>query len=180
CLKSVNKLKARKDDVGCVIGCGPVGMMHMMLLDCKKIFAVDISDFRTNFAKRYAEPTDISMIKELTQGIGADFVVVATGNVNAVKQSFEIVRKGGKIMIFGVPPKDAVIDLDLNRLFFNEVSILTSGYCSEVETNKILKMFESGEINAKSLITHSFSLEKSAEAFELAKSGNAMKIVITE
>ncbi|MFH0832429.1 MAG: alcohol dehydrogenase catalytic domain-containing protein [Candidatus Aenigmatarchaeota archaeon] len=184
CLKSVNKLKARKDDVGCVIGCGPVGMMHMMLLDCKKIFAVDISDYRLNFAKKYAETiyadNVAETIKRHTNDIGADFVVVATGNVNAVKQAFEIVRKGGKIMIFGVPPKDAIIDLDLNRLFFNEVSILTSGYCSEVETNNILKMIEEKKINAKSLITHSFPLEKSAEAFELAKSGNAMKIVITE
>lgn len=184
CIKSVNKLNARKNDIGCVIGCGPVGMMHTMLLNCKKMFAVDISDFRLNFAKRYAKAINadnaITDIKKATDDIGVDFVIVATGNIKAIEQAIEIVRKGGKIMIFGVPPKGSIMNLDMNYIFFKEISILTSGYCSEVETNKALELIRSKKVDVKSLITHRFPLEKANEAFEIAHSGNAMKIVMTD
>lgn len=180
CLKSVNKLDVKSGTV-CVIGCGPVGMFHIMLLkDRAKVFAMDINDFRLDFAKRYANTTNNpQMIKEYTDGIGADFVIVATGNMKAIRQALEIARKGGKIMLFGVPPKGSIIDMDLNYLFFNELSILTSGYCSEIETNKALELIESKKVDVKPLITHRFPIERAAEAFELAHKGDAMKIVIT-
>lgn len=183
CIKSVKRLNPGRDDRIAIIGCGPVGMMHAMLLSPRQIFAIDMNDYRLDFAKRYAKPINakndiVSAIKESTGGIGADAVIVATGSISAMMQAFDLVRKGGKIMLFGVPSKGAMLNIDANRLFMNEISLLTSGYCSEVETNEALKMIESGQINAKELITHRFSIDKAAEAFETAHKGSAMKVVV--
>lgn len=188
CIKSVKKLNVKKNDTAAVIGCGPVGMMHAMLLKpiCNEIFITDRNDYRLNFAKRYARTINSSkenaaeIIKQHTDGRGADIVIVATGNINAMMQSFELVRKGGKIMLFGVPSKGTMLNIDANKLFMNEISLLTSGYCSEIETNEALKLIESGEINAKELVTHRYRIDKAAEAFETAHKGDAMKVVVTD
>ncbi len=185
CIKSVNRLKVNNKDTVAIIGCGPVGMMHAMLLKQCNVFIIDRNDYRLDFAKKYAKPINATredaaaVINENTDNRGADIVIVATGNINVMMQAFELVRKGGKILIFGVPSKGAVLNIDANKLFMNEISLLTSGYCSEKETKEALRTIESGEIDAKSLITHKYPLEKAAEAFETAHKGNAMKVVVT-
>ncbi len=187
CIKSVKRLNAKKNDTAAIIGCGPVGMMHAMLLKpvCKEVFSIDINDYRLGFARKYSKAINspkedaAAAIKENTEGRGADVVIVATGNINAMMQAFELVRKGGKIMLFGVPSKGTMLNVDANKLFMNEISILTSGYCSEVETKEALGMIKSGQINAKELITHRYPLEKAAEAFAVAHKGTAMKVVVT-
>ncbi len=206
CIKSLNRLRVKKGDTAAIIGCGPVGTMHAMLLKpiCDRIFGgmpdstntggakphhvfiIDRNDYRLDFAKKYAKPINatkedaVAVIKENTDNRGADIVIVATGNINAMMQAFELVRKGGKILIFGVPSKGAMLNIDANLLFMNEISLLTSGYCSEKETKEALRLIESGEINAKELITHRYPLEKAAEAFETAHKGNAMKVVVVD
>lgn len=185
CIKSMSRINAKKNDTAAIIGCGPVGMMHAMLLKQCNTFIIDRNDYRLGLAEKYAKPINstkedaIAAIKENTDNRGADIAIVATGNINAMMQAFELVSKGGKILIFGVPSKGTVLNIDANKLFMNEISLLTSGYCSEVETKKALYLIETGKINVKELITHKYTLDKAAEAFETAHKGNAMKVVVT-
>ena len=189
CIKAINKLRVQPGDTAAVIGAGPAGIMNMMILKnggAAEVFAIDISDYRINFAKRHVHAINAMkddaarIIKNATNGRGVDIVVVATGNPKAIKQALDLVRKGGKIMIFGVPSKGTMLDYDANFLFANEIQLLTSGYCTETETHAALKLIESGKIDVKELITHRFPIAESQKAFDLAHSAeNAMKVVIT-
>ncbi len=184
CIKAVNKLGSV--ETAAVIGAGPAGLMNALLLHANgsDIFLIDTNDFRLDFAQKYglmginAKDDVANIVKDATEERGVDTVVVATGNIKALEQSLQIVRKGGKIIVFGVPAKGAMLNLDANYLFSNEIQLLTSGYCSELETNAALKLVEDKRIDVESLITHRFPLEKTLQAFELAHSGNAMKVVV--
>src|SRR3989344_7706789 len=189
CIKAVNKLNVKKDDNIIVIGAGPAGMMNILLLKNlgANVFSIEINDYRMNLAKKYCrkvinpQKEDAEkIIKNETEDRGADAVLVAVSSPKAVEQAIKLVRKGGKVMIFGVPPKNSSINIDANYIFSNEISILTSGYSSEKETNEALKLIESGKIDVKSLITHTFRIDEAEKAFALAHSGEGMKIVIVD
>ena len=88
-------------------------------------------------------------------------------------------RKGGTIVMFGVPSKGATMDMDMSVIYSKELSIVPSYAASDRDTKQALDLISSGKVNAKRLITHRYSLNDSQKAFEHAHTGqNAMKIVI--
>ena len=184
CIKTIDKLG--KIETAAVIGAGPAGLMNALLLQTSgaEVFLIDTNDFRLDFAQKYdmlginAKDDVAGIVKDATDARGVDATIVATGNLKALKLSLQLIRKGGKIMLFGVPAKGAMLNLDANYLFSNEIQLMTSSYCSELETNAALKMIEDKKIDVESLITHRLPLEKVAEAFELAHHGEGMKVVV--
>nr|AIF13475.1 alcohol dehydrogenase (gutB) [uncultured marine thaumarchaeote KM3_62_E02] len=114
-----------------------------------------------------------------TDASGVDVVIVATGSLKAFRDAITFVRKGGTIVMFGVPSKGAVIDIDMSTVYSKEITITTTYAASDLNTKSALELIESGKIDVKSLITHKYSLDDSQKAFEHAKTGNqAMKIII--
>ena len=84
-------------------------------------------------------------------------------------------------MMFGVPSKDAKLDLDMGTVYSKEITLVTSYAASDSDTKKALHLIESSQIDVKSLITHTYTLPDSQRAFDHARSGaNAMKIIITK
>ncbi len=188
CVRAINKCAPQKGDSAVIIGAGPVGIMNALTLKSvgvDKIFILDINDSRLEIAKKYG--TAINSLKESPENIvrsstkiGADLVIIATSSMKVFDQALRMVCRGGKILIFGVPPKNSTLTCDANYLFANDITILTSGYSIKKEIETALHLISSGKIDMKSLITHRFPIEDSQKAFDLAhKPEDAMKIVIT-
>lgn len=193
CIRAWNKLPLYQNgDSVAIFGVGPTGMMHVMLAKAKgfeKIFCLDVNQFRLDFAREFGvtgslnskNPEREKLIKNETSEMGIDFAIVATGSIPALKDSISIVRNGGTIMVFGVPSKGDIIDLDMSQVYSKEISILTSYAASDKDTKEALDLISSGQIAVKKLITHRYSLSDSQKAFDHAHSGqNAMKIVIAK
>jgi len=120
-------------------------------------------------------------ILDQTNNQGVDIAIVATGNLDALKDAIEFVRKGGIVMIFGVPSKGATTDLDLSVLYSKEISLLTSYAASDADTKQALELIESSKIDVEKLITHRYQIIDTQKAFEHAHSGSdSMKIIITK
>ncbi len=191
CIRAWNKAKFKKGDSVAILGAGPTGMMHVMLsktLGMKDIFCFDINDFRLGFAKNLGitsaihstDPEAHQKILSETQNRGVDLAIVATGSVSAISQSIDMVRKGGTVILFGVPPKDAKISIDISKVYSKEITITPSYAASEADTNAAFALINDGKIDVKKLITHKFDLTESARALEYAHHGNdSMKIIVT-
>jgi L-iditol 2-dehydrogenase len=191
CLRAWNKCNFQKGDDVVILGAGPTGVMHMLLamvFGSGKIFVIDVNDFRLNFVKKYSVHVLNSIsnqnfannIKAETGGRGADICIIATGNMHALLQSFDITRKGGKIVLFGVPPKGSQMSYDMSKIYSSEHSLIPSYAASEIETNQALKMIAENRIDVGSIITHRFHISKAAEAIKCAhEANNAMKVIIT-
>ena len=120
------------------------------------------------------------MIFDGTDDRGVDIAIVATGNLQALLDSIDFVRKGVTIMLFGVPSKNATVDLDLSKIYSKEITLVTSYAASDDDTNDALNLISSSEIDVGKLITHRYSILDSQKAFDHAHTGkDAMKIIIT-
>ncbi|MGI0039895.1 MAG: zinc-binding dehydrogenase, partial [Nitrososphaera sp.] len=122
----------------------------------------------------------IQKIKEQTGGRGVDIAVVATGSTKALLQSFDMTRKAGKIMLFGVPPKGSEMSYDMSKLYSSEHSLIPSYAASEVETNQAIRLIAERRLDIASLITHRFDIKDAADAIKCAHDAkDAMKVVVT-
>ncbi|HLG36740.1 MAG TPA: zinc-dependent dehydrogenase [Nitrososphaera sp.] len=191
CIRAWKKCNFQKNNDVAVLGAGPAGLMHVLLaqaLGAGKIFVIDINDFRLKFAEKYGIRTfnsnldqDLAgKINSATESRGVDNCVVATGSMEALLLSFELTRKGGNIMLFGVPPKGSQMSYDMSKLYSSEHSIIPSYAASEIETNEALKMITVKKADLGSLITHRFDISKAVEAVRCAhEAKDSMKVIVT-
>jgi L-iditol 2-dehydrogenase len=191
CVRSWSKINYQDGDSAAIFGVGPTGMMHVLLAQLKKfsnIFCFDVNDYRLEFAKKFnvsetinsKDEKRIERILNKTNGRGVDIAIVATSSLKAFEDAIEMVRSGGTVLMFGVPSKGSKINLDLNKIYSKEITLVTSYAASDKDTKESLLLIESSEIDVKKLITHTYPILDSQKAFEHAKSGeNAMKIIIT-
>ena len=192
CVRAWTKFHYQEGDSVAIFGVGPTGMMHVMLSIVKKfskIFCFDLNDFRLDFAKKFNITESINSmddkrkqkILDHTDGRGVDVAIVATSSLKALEDAIDMVRKGGAVMMFGVPSKGAKLDLDMSKIYSKEITLVTSYAASDKDTKDALELIESSQIDVKQLITHTYSIDDSQKAFDHAHSGdNAMKIIITK
>ena len=192
CVRAWSKFSYREGDSTAIFGVGPTGMMHVMLARAKKfskIFCFDVNDFRLDFAKKFNITDSISSMDENrkqkildnTDGQGVDVAIVATSSLKALDDAIDVTRKGGVVMMFGVPSKGAKLDLDMSKIYSKEITLVTSYAASDADTKAALHLIESSQIDVKQLITHTYSISDTQKAFDHARTGeNAMKIIITK
>ena len=192
CVRAWSKFSYREGDSVAIFGVGPTGMMHVMLAYAKKfskIFCFDVNDFRLDFAKKFHITDSISSMDENrkqkildnTDGQGVDVAIVATSSLKALDDAIDMTRKGGTVIMFGVPSKGAKLDLDVSKFYSKEITLVTSYAASDSDTKEALHLIESSQIDVKQLITHTYSISDSQKAFDHARTGeNAMKIIITK
>ena len=191
CIRSWNKFTHKINDSVAILGVGPTGIMHALLAKfygLKEVFCLDLNDYRLDFAQKletitiHSDDPDASEIikSNLQHPFGVDIVIVATGNLKALQDAVTFVRKGGTIVMFGVPSKGATIDLDMSKVYSKSITIVNSYAASDMDTKDALEKISSKQINVTQLITHKYHLDESQKAFEHARSGdNAMKIIIS-
>jgi len=190
CIRAWSKFTHKKNDSVAILGVGPTGIMHALLAKLYglgKVFCLDLNEFRLDFAKKFDTTTinsgntnALEQIKSETADQGVDVVIVATSSLNALKDAVSFVRKGGTIVMFGVPSKGANVELDMSEIYSKGITIVNSYAASDNDTRYAETLISNREINVSQLITHKYNLEECQQAFVHAKSGdNAMKIIIS-
>jgi L-iditol 2-dehydrogenase len=188
CLRALDKCMVQPDDAVLVVGAGPVGLTHSLLLRTRgaKVLISDISDYRLRFAEERkaglvidASKADVpAEVRRITDGRGADLAIAASGSKKAILQALQAVRKGGRVCIFGVPPRGSVLEYDISDPYNAEVSILSSYGASDRDTANALAMITGRAIDFASLITHTFRIEDFGRAVETVTGGVGMKVVV--
>lgn len=190
CIRAQNKAGIKKGDSVAIIGAGPSGIIHAVLAKiagATHITITDVVDYRLRMAERLGADLTVNpnkeniaeRVKEATENRGADVVIVTAPNVQAVEDSVQIVRRGGKILLFAPTQPDQYARLSPHRLFFSEISVVPSYSVSHVETRTALQLICSGKIKGKDLVTHRFPLSRTAEAFQTAaKTKECLKVVV--
>lgn len=102
-----------------------------------------------------------------------DLVIESVGRAT-FNRSLEILKKGGRIVVFGATTDDTV-DLDLRNFFYSQFQLLGSTMASREELRDMLAHIEKYEI--KPVLDRVFKLDDAAEAFRyLEESKNFGKI----
>ncbi|HSF18972.1 MAG TPA: alcohol dehydrogenase family protein [Vicinamibacteria bacterium] len=95
-----------------VVGCGPVGLFAVIGArerGAETVLAIDVVPERLALAKRFGgEPIDASstdplpVVKERTDGRGADAALEAVGSPEAARLAIDLIRPGGILSVVGV------------------------------------------------------------------------------
>ena len=190
CIRAQNKAGIQKGDSVAVIGAGPSGIIHVMLAKiagASQVLVTDLVNYRLRMAEQLGADLAINLqkenvterVKQATANKGADIVIVTAPNAQAVEDSVQMVRRGGRILLFAPTQPDQYARLSPHRLFFSEITVVPSYSVSHVETRKALQLISSGKLKAKELITHRFPLSQTKEAFQTAaKSKECLKVVV--
>jgi threonine dehydrogenase-like Zn-dependent dehydrogenase len=117
-------------------------------------------------------------VKELTGGVGADLVLVASGNQTSLQQALEMTRKGGDITVLAHFEEPVATDIGL--AVKNGINIFTVRGEGRLSVHRALSLMQDGKINGKAIITHTFPLEEINAALTtfVERSGDALKVVV--
>lgn len=170
-----------------VMGCGMSGLMHVKLASAGGIAvtAMDINARRLKLAKTFGADRTINVsdagtresISEKTKK--TDAVMICTSAMSAIKQAWQCVDKGGRIVFFAVPGPDEDVVIPINRFWTNEIGVLTSYYCGPPDITEAIRLLESGEIKVDDMITHILPMEDIMTGFELVlKADESVKVII--
>lgn len=97
-----------------------------------------------------------------------DLVIDSVGGAT-FNRSLEVLKKGGKIVIFGATTDD-VTDINLREFFYGQYQLLGSTMGSREELRNVLRLIE--QENIKPIVSETFSLDKVAEAFSYLDAGD--------
>jgi L-iditol 2-dehydrogenase len=190
CIRGLNKAKVNAGDDVLIIGAGPVGLIMISLLKlfgAGNIIVSETSSFRLSIAKSFNVNAAVNPINEnlketvyeVTDGRGVDLAIVAVGNAKVIPQALDLLRKGGKLLLFGSPPPGDLLIYDANKIFLRELKIIPSYSTTEIETNIALKLLKLKKIDVSKLVSHRFKLDEAEKALKLAaESDKALKILI--
>lgn len=110
-----------------------------------------------------AEDID-ALTEERTGGVGFDVVFDATGHNSGIGNALDVVRKGGQVVVVGIP--NAASEVTLTDAVRGEVDINTSYGSTWTNFEQALRLMERGEIAVDDIVDTSFSTEDPAAAFE--------------
>ena len=171
-----------------VMGCGPIGLFAVAAakrLGASLTIAADISDYRLEIALKVGadltiDPRQNNIVEQIrhhTQGYGVDAIIEASGSAAAVKQSFQLLKKGGTMAILGLPGQPVELDLGKDIVFREAKVFGIHGRRMFSTWTQIERLLKSNQLNVSPVLTHRLPLEKWQEGVELAKLGKACKIV---
>ena len=190
-VRAQRRANLRKGDSVLVVGAGPMGLLHVMLAKARGASLVvtsDVSEFRADFSlkvgadyalnpKRDNVPEEV---KKLTDGRGVDIAIVASGAPAAILSALYSVRKGGTVLLFGVPYKGTRLDYDISELLNSEISIIPSNAAVEEDTREALQLIADRKVEVAKLVTHKFRIDEFLEALKVAEGGEAVKVLIVD
>ena len=182
--------KVAPGDTIAVVGAGPIGLSVIMgakLFSPAHVVAVDLADSRLEAAKRFGADVTVNpsredavaVVRELTEGLGADVAVEAVGVPATFEQCTALVRPGGTVANVGVHGEPA--SLHLEDLWIKDVTI-TTGLVDTYSTPTLLRLVASRQVDVARFVTHRFAMADFLEAYDVfanAADTHALKVVLT-
>jgi len=189
-LRGQQPLGITPSDLVLVMGAGPIGIMHVKLARLKGAALVIVSEPSAQRATqalalgadRAVNPVEENLddvLRELSDGRGADVVIVAAPAHAAQEQALRLAAIGGRVSFFGGLPKDRpTINFDSNLVHYKELLVTGTTACSTWDCRKAVEIVNSGRIDLSPIVSDVFPLTATVDALAAARGGKALKVVL--
>ncbi len=187
---AVERVKVHFEDTVVIIGDGPIGYLMLEVVKLKNPKMIIMSghhDERLRIAKELgadlvvnSKKEDIvEVVKRETDGIGADVVLEAAGTASAVKEAVELLRKRGRMMVYGVYAENASIDWSIIS-DIKELEIF-GGHLAPYVYPAAIRFLAKGYVRYDKIVTHNFPLKDWRKAIDTAENRRegAIKVSMT-
>jgi L-iditol 2-dehydrogenase len=174
-----------------VVGAGPVGCLHVRLARVRgaaRVLLIELNPRRLELAAGLVAPDEaigagatdtVEAVRALTEGRGADVVIVAAGSGKAQEDALRMAARRGTVSFFGGLPRDRpTIACDANIVHYREVGIVGANGSSPDHNRQALELIASGAVPVADLITHRLPLERTVEGIHTVAAGEAIKVTV--
>jgi alcohol dehydrogenase len=177
-------------DVVAVVGAGPIGLAAIIgarLFSTSHVAAIDLADNRLESAKQFGADITINngredalaIVRDLTDGLGADVAIEAVGVPAAFELAAALARPDGHIANIGVHGEPSTLHLE--DLWIRNVTI-TTGLVDTSSTPTLLRLATGHQLDVGRFVTHHFRLDQFEEAYDVfgrAAETGALKVVLS-
>jgi S-(hydroxymethyl)glutathione dehydrogenase / alcohol dehydrogenase len=180
-----NTAKIKKGDSVAVFGVGGVGLSAVIgarLREAKSIIAIDLFDHKLELAGSLGATETINChdqdvttrIKEITNSLGVDYAIEASGSCEAMELAFQSTRTGGGLCVLaGNLPAGKTISIDPLDLIKGKKIVGTWGGETQPDNDIpiYLDLYRTGKLKLAPLITQTYKLEEINQALEELRMG---------
>jgi L-iditol 2-dehydrogenase len=194
CLKGVKQIDPQPEDVVAILGQGPIGLIFTMMVARigSKIVATDTMPTRRKLSMEFGasesyDPRGSNLgddlekaVRSMTEGRGADLVIVAASAKGIVEQAVKCSRPGAKILLFAQTSHQERVDLSGADICMGERTLCGSYSASiDVQSDGAMMVFD-GSLNVERLISHRYALNHINEGIDRAlhPDEESLKIVV--
>ncbi|TVR58405.1 MAG: hypothetical protein EA426_09800 [Spirochaetaceae bacterium] len=175
-------------DTVLIIGDGPIGCLQIQIARARGASRVIIAGkHRLSIVPRFSPDLIIDgasediakVVREYTDGLGADVAICANRRASSQQPAVDAVRKRGKVVLFGgVSRHEPMTTLNSNTIHYNEITVMGSfSYRAHVH-EEALRALADGRITAPAYITRTVDLDGITAGFEAAEAGDALKVLV--
>ncbi|MCG2620800.1 alcohol dehydrogenase catalytic domain-containing protein [Arthrobacter sp. I2-34] len=188
-LHAVERANITFDDVVVIAGCGPIGLGMVAGAKAKsplKVVALDMSDNKLALARKCGADATINvgredavqLIKDMTDGYGADVYIEGTGHPSAVGQGLNLLRKLGTYVEYSVFGSDVTVDWSI--ISDDKELDVRGAHLGPHCWPAAIKMLESGILPMDEICTDQFVLKDFQAALDLVAdtTGASVKVSI--
>ncbi|WP_265443188.1 alcohol dehydrogenase catalytic domain-containing protein [Flexivirga meconopsidis] len=188
-MHAVERAGVTFDDVVVVAGAGPIGLGAIAGARQKnplKLIALDAVDAKLDLATscgadeviNITEADAVQRVKDITEGLGADVYIEATGHPSAVGQGINLLRKLGRFVEYSVFKDDVTVDWSIIS-DDKELDVL-GAHLGPHCWPAAIKLLESGVLPMDRICTDQFPLADFQQALDLVgdSAGSSVKVSI--
>jgi L-iditol 2-dehydrogenase len=175
-------------DSALVIGLGVSGLLHLQLAKARgarPLIGITRSSSKRVLAQQLgadltldpADPDLADRVRESTQGRGPDVVIECVGKVETLAQAIELMRTGGRVVLFGTITADRGA-LPFYLLYLKEVTLTNPRAAKPEDFPTAIELVSSGAVKLEPLVSNTFPLAATQEAIDTVRSGEALKVML--
>ena len=176
-LQAIEKTQIQNESVVAIYGTGPMAFLFEQSLRTQKnctTILIGRNEHRLNLAKKSGthytinntKANPLTEIKKITNGYGADIAIEAVGNPDLWQETFQLVRKGGKVCLYGGCQKGTSFELDTYRLHYEEITVIGAFHHTPNTIQMAIEQLANQAIESSIFFGKTVNFKTIKEAFE--------------
>ncbi|KAI1189564.1 GroES-like protein [Nemania serpens] len=190
-MHGLEKIAPKPGSHALLIGAGPTGLMMAQFLKHSGVSrltiaapggpkvelakSLDAADYYVSLDRSDPTPQWEQIKKDNPYGF--DIVVEASGSAKVLEDAINYVRRGGKLVCYGVYPNAARVSWPPSKIFGDEITIIGS-FSETFMFPATVDYLDSGKVKTKGIVNKTFKLEQWGEALESIRNKSAIKAAI--
>ena len=176
----------RPGDTVVVIGSGGVGLNAIqgaVIAGAERVIAIDVADEKLAAARLFGATAAVNArTADPAAAVEAADVVIATaGSARAVEQGLALLRRGGTLVVVGMPASGEEARFDPTQLAHDGMRIVgtkmgTARPADDIP--RLVALYEDGRLKLDELVTATYPLDRINEAADAMRRGEAIRNVI--
>ncbi len=183
---AVERADIHFEDVVVIAGCGPIGLGMVAAAAAKNpahVIALDVAPAKLELARlcgadltvNIAENDPGELVRDLTEGYGADVYIDGTGHPSAVPQGLNLLRKLGTFVEYSVFREPVTVDWSI--ISDDKELDVRGAHLGPYSWPSAIRMIESGRLPMDRICTHQLPVERFQEGLDLvADGGSSIKV----